>query len=110
MGVSASLGLYDQGSFCCWRGIDRNRETPPEEAMPKTRSLELQSDGPLKRCRQRFGERHLDFMTDKKGEMRNVSIWDIQGWPEQLCRFYKRMFRGRALGRNKAGAGRAGLE
>jgi len=86
---------------------------PPEEireAKPKTKSLELLIYGPSKKYRQSFGEGHLGFVIVKTGEIRNMRIWDIQGWPEQLWRTYRGMFRGRALGRNNARAGREGYK
>lgn len=55
--------------------INRNTETLPEdtrETMPKTKSLELLTDVPSKKCRQRaaesFGGSCLDFLFDKKGK------------------------------------------
>lgn len=65
--------------------INRNTEAPPKktrEAMPKTKSLELLVDEPSKKCRQSFGESHMDFAIDKREEMKNMRIWDTQGWPE----------------------------
>lgn len=53
---------------------------------------------------------YLDFVTYKKVETRNVRLCGIQGWPEQLCRVYKGMFRGKELRTKKGGAGREGYK
>lgn len=50
-----------------------------KETLLKTKILQSLTDTPLRNSRHSFGEGHLDFVTDKKGEMSNVRIWDIRG-------------------------------
>lgn len=47
------------------------------ETMPKTISLWLLIDGSLRSFRDSFGEGHLDFVTDKKGQTRGTRGFGI---------------------------------
>lgn len=96
--VSASLRLSDQRPDIfkekeIRRGSDKQRHRPggggTMETMPKTKSLQLLIDGSLKSFRRSFGDGHLDFVTDKKGQTRGTwGFWIFKGdlWDSAKCK------------------------